>query len=374
MRRVLWWAAGLACHGFGPTRLVNASQAAFKPFAAQGNTIHVTTADFDGVGARDFVVAATVDGTVTAYARIADIVDPGADNRLWSYMSGVFGFMLGTVKLQKKASTADHILLPGVDGHLRVLNAKGNLTLDLRVGVGATYCADAGFTSAGSARIVAGGVDGRVYVFDGTGTVVGSVKPWIKGNQTSLVRRVVVGNFDGAGGDEVVVFFNTGGFTGGGHFIVYDLDTLQIASYWNATRSATDDVVTGLGWTDKQLPMAYDINLDGKDELVAHWGVLHPSAGRGTGLLSTMVAFGERLNREKQYDDVHPFTLTNKYIMQKAVAGRFRSGDFPGVITVYGDDLYHLRYTAGKPKKDKGPTLRVDDYTYRYPDTQAEPL
>ena len=32
------------------------SSAAFQPFAAHCNTIHVATADFDGVGAKDYVI------------------------------------------------------------------------------------------------------------------------------------------------------------------------------------------------------------------------------------------------------------------------------------------------------------------------------
>ena len=338
---------------------------AFQPHSAFGNTIHVATADFDGVGAKDFVVTADVDGVVSAFARPATIKDPTADNRIWNYSSGSFAFMLGTAKSNRSASARDHILLPGADGHLRMLDAHGRLRLDLSVGSGPTYCAAAGFDSSGAPRIVAGGVDGHVYVYDFDGSLVGSMRPYSAHNRTSIVRRVVVGNFDGAGGDEVAVFFNTGGFSGNGFFTLYDLDTLRAPSYWNTTQAASDDVVVGLGWTDKQLPMAFDMDLDGDDELVAHWGVLHPEKGPQTLQLSTMVAPGERLQKENQYNEVHPFTPTNKYIMQKGVAGRFREAKYPGMVTVYGDDLYHLNYNVTKPWKGKA-RFRVDDYAYAH--------
>ena len=41
---------------------------AFQAFNTQGdNLMHVTTADFDGVGAKDYVVAMTVEGKVIAF-------------------------------------------------------------------------------------------------------------------------------------------------------------------------------------------------------------------------------------------------------------------------------------------------------------------
>jgi hypothetical protein len=57
------------------------------------------------------------------------------------------------------------------------------------------------------------------------------------------------------------------------------------------------------GWTDKQLPCAYDLDGDGGHELVAHWGVLHPEQGPGSLKLSTMLAAGESLHREADYDE-----------------------------------------------------------------------
>ena len=53
---------------------------------------------------------------------------------------------------------------------------------------------------------------------------------------------------------------------------------------------------------------------DGDDELVAHWGVLHPGqVGSRQRVLSKLVRTGERLRREEEYDNVYAFTLTNKY-------------------------------------------------------------
>jgi hypothetical protein len=134
---------------------------------------------------------------------------------------------------------------------------------------------------------------------------------------------LVVGNFDGVGGDEVAVFYNTGGFVGGGLLTFLDLDTLKPPATWNNTTPIMDDVGTALGWTDKQLPCAYDMDGDGEDELVGHWGVLHPTCtqAKGTRTLSDILQAGERLSRESGYDQNFPFTDTNKYIMQKGVAG-----------------------------------------------------
>lgn len=166
-----------------------------------------------------------------------------------------------------------------------------------------------------------------------------------------------------------------GGFNGGGLFTFIDLDTLSVAHYWNFTstnKGAAQDDVTALGWTDKQLPCAYDLDGDGDDELVAHWGALHPATClQRTGKLSTMVRAGERLRREEEYDDVYPFTLTNKYIMQKGVAGRFKhpdsSGSATGMVTVYGDDLYYVDYNLSLPREGKmASRFRVADYGYAH--------
>ena len=164
------------------------SHTAFQPYSAFGNTIHVATADFDGVGASDYVVAATTNGTVMAYQRPEAISDPTADNRLWTHHSGAFAFSLGAAKLTP--SGKDNILLPGADGRLRMLGPDGSLLLDLAVGPtnGSCYTADAGFTSKGLSRIVAGGVDGNAYFYDGgSGKPVGQFRPLQQG---SIVRRL----------------------------------------------------------------------------------------------------------------------------------------------------------------------------------------
>ena len=48
---------------------------------------------------------------------------------------------------------------------------------------------------------------------------------------------------------------------------------------------------------------------------------------------------------------MHAFTLTNKYVMQKGVAGRFKHPDSTGMVTVYGDDLYYLDYNMSLPRR-----------------------
>ena len=128
---------------------------AFQPYAAHQNTIHITTAEFYGVGAKDYVVTVDAEGTVIAHARSATITDPAADNRLWTYRTNHFGFMLGTAKANRSASARDHVLLPGADGRLRMLDAKGRLRLAVAAGSGPTYSADAGFAtwaSSGAAK------------------------------------------------------------------------------------------------------------------------------------------------------------------------------------------------------------------------------
>ena len=106
---------------------------------------------------------------------------------------------------------------------------------------------------------------------------------------------------------------------------------------------------------------------DGDEELVAHWGVLHPDqVGSRQRLLSKMTRTGERLRREQEYDNVHPFTLTNKYIMQKGVAGRFKENT-TGMFTVYGDDMYYVNYNLSRPlwPGETSSRFRVTDYVIR---------
>ncbi len=368
------------------------SQGAFTPFAAKSNLIHVGTADFDGVGARDFVVAADVDGGISAFAPPAMPAStqryaPG--ERQWRTETGSFAFMLAAAKLSLVNRSRDFVLAPAADGRLRVLDRAGQIAAEVQVGSGACYCADAGFTAEGESRIVAGGVDGHLYVFNGTGVGAGTATSlpltgrihFAKSkNATSIVRRVVVGDFDGSGlRNQAAVFYNTGGFRGNGYVAFLSLDTLLPPPWWNLTTAAIDDV-TSLGWTDKQLPSAFDMDGDGSDELVAHWGVLHPATAlaeargattAGTGsqapTLSSMLTFGEKLRYSDEYDAVYPFTNTNKYVMQKGVPGRFKAAGSTGMVTVYGDDLYHFAYRIKDgPIGDKGPKFRADDYAYAH--------
>ena len=65
------------------------AQTAFLPCNTQGdNLIHVVTADFDAVGAKDYVVGMSVEGKVIAFQRPDLIVDPASPtNRLWEYQT-----------------------------------------------------------------------------------------------------------------------------------------------------------------------------------------------------------------------------------------------------------------------------------------------
>jgi hypothetical protein len=336
-------------------------------YSAQGdNLIHVATADFDDVGAKEYPVAMTVSGKVIAFDRPAAIVDPSADNRLWEFEPGPsFGIMVETGEADS-TSPGEEVLLPGTDGHLRIVSRDGVLLLDkvLETGVfrpGPLYCADTGVNSAGEIRIIAGGVDRHVYILDEAGTVLGKIQPPSAG----VIRRVVVGNFDGVGGDEVMAFYNRNSFSGGTWFYPIDLDTLTAPAYWGSSNPMEDDVMTVLGWTDKQLPYAYDMDGDGDEEVVGHWGVLHPELGIGTGVLSTQLTWGERL-RLREYTDAYEDTSTGKYLLQQGVPGNFRSGSaYPGpeMLTIYGDDLYFVDYDLGEPDTHR---FRVKEYSYAH--------
>ena len=69
--------------------LCESAQHAFQPFNTQGdNLIHVATADFDEVGAKDYVVGMSIEGKVAAFQRPDRIVDPASPtNRLWEYQT-----------------------------------------------------------------------------------------------------------------------------------------------------------------------------------------------------------------------------------------------------------------------------------------------
>jgi hypothetical protein len=339
------------------------AQNSFQPYSAQGyNLVHVTTADFDGVGAKDYVVGMDLDGKVIAFQRPDLIVDPAANNILWEYITApTFNIMITAAEVDA-ASAGEEILVPGTDGHLRVISSTGALLSDWAVSADALYCVDAGVNSAGQVRIVTGGVDGKIYVLDANGTQLAGLVP----PRAGVVRRAVVGNFDGIGGDEVVTFYKQKNFSGSCYFEVTDLDTLTEPTYWGATSRNTDDVGTALGWTDKQVPHAYDMDGDGDEEVVGHWGVLHPELGAGTQVLSTLVAPGEVLHKKLQYTDIYGETDTGKYLLQQSVPGNFKDGAaYPGaeMLTIYGDDLYLVDYDLNEPASDR---FRVRDYGYSH--------
>jgi hypothetical protein len=340
-----------------------AAQSSFQPYSTQGdNLIHVTTADFDGVGASDYVVGMSIEGKVIAFERPDLIVDPAADNRLWEYQTPCsFNIMIDAGEALTN-SPGEEILIPGTDGHLRILSSAGALLKDWALSSGVLYCVDAGVTSSGETRIVAGGADGRIYILDENGTILSNGRPASWG----VIRRVVVGNYDGAGGDEVIAFYDNNAFSGGNHFVITDLDTLAQPAYWGASGLVTNDVQQTLGWTDKQLPHAYDMDGDGDDELVGHWGVLHPENGAGTQLLSTMLTTGERLRLKEEYTDLYEDTDTGKYLLQQGVPGDFRDWSaWPGpeMLTIYGDDLYLVDYDLTASASSR---FRVKDYGYAH--------
>jgi hypothetical protein len=350
-----------------PAAPLHGQWTALSAYSAQGdNLIHVTTADFDAIGAKDYVVAMSVDGKVIAFDRPDAITDPSADNRLWEYAPGPsFGITIEAGEAIS-ASPGEEVLLPGTDGHLRILSRDGTLLADwvLETGVlrpGPLYCVDTGVNTAGNIRIVAGGVDKNVYILSEAGSVLGKITPPSSG----IIRHVVVGNFDGIGGDEVIVFYDRASFSGGGYIYPIDLDTLAVPSYWGSSQAIDDDVATAMGWTDKQLPHVYDMDGDGDEEVVGHWGVLHPDLGFGAGSLSGVLRDGERLD----YNDYSGFaepTNTTKYLLQQGVPGDFRRWSaWPGpeMFTIYGDDLYLLDYDTTEPAAQR---FRVMDYGYAH--------
>ncbi|MDF7823914.1 hypothetical protein P4B35_07800 [Pontiellaceae bacterium B12227] len=333
------------------------AQSAFQPYNTQGeNLIHVTTADFDAVGAKDYVVGMSIEGKVMAYHPAS------ATNRLWEYQTPCsFNIMIDAGDAVTD-SPGDEVLIPGTDGHVRILSSAGVLLEDWALSAGVLYCVDVGVTSGGATRIIAGGVDGRIYILDETGSVLANSRPQSWG----VIRRVVAGNYDGAGGDEVIAFYDNNAFSGGNYFEIIDLDTLYRPTYWEAPGLNTNDVQQTLGWTDKQLPYAYDMDDDGDDELVGHWGVLHPENGAGTQSISSLLTWGERLRKKNEYIDVYEDTTTGKYLLQQGIPGNFRDWSaWPGpeMLTIYGDDLYLLDYDLTENANFR---FRVKDYGYAH--------
>lgn len=372
--------AFLLCGFFSLTTPTNAQTGnAFQPYNTQGdNLIHVTTADFDGVGAKDYVVAMTVKGKVIAFQRPDQISSPSTDNRLWEYTNlpsmGIRIFAANVFD----SSIGDEVILPGTDGHLRVLSSTGQLLLDKDVSTGVLYSATVGKGNNGQTIIATSGVDGLVHFLDTAGVVLASHRPKTNSsaNVSGLVRHVVAGDYDGDGIDEVVSFVNRKNFRGSCFFDITDLATFDRPSYWNGNTSANeDDVALGLGYTDKQLPYAYDMDGDGDDELVDYWGILHLEDGPRTQLLSTMVTDDEKAalsdyqafaqnfliqNHGFVLEDNETLTNTTKYLLQNGVPGDFDNDGQAELFTLYGDDLFLSDYTSSSK------SLSISEYTWAH--------
>jgi len=352
---------------------------AFQPFNTQGdNLIHVATADFDGIGVKDFVIALTVEGKLIAFQRPDLISNPGIDNRLWEYTDlpsmGIRIFAEDVLK----SSSGDEVILPGTDGHIRILSSKGELLLEKKVSTGALYSACIAKNSLGQSIISTAGVDGFLYFIDTTGVQLAKIAPKVVNTEGSsgLIRHVLAGDFDGDGSDEVISFVNNRAFSGNCFFEITDVNTFSRPSYWNGISTANeDDVAKGLGFTDKQLPRAYDMDGDGDEEVVGHWGVLHPENGPKTQLLSTILAEEEKLPLSKYESfakdfliqnhgftsfDKEDLTNTTKYLLQHGVPGDFDNDGQPELFMLYGDDLFLSQYdTTNK-------SLTISDYTWAH--------
>jgi hypothetical protein len=128
-------------------------ESAFQAYNAGGeNLIHITTADLDGNGAKDHVVVMSTEGTVLAYPSPASIQNPDTDARIWEFSAGPsMGIALEAADALPD-SPGDEVLLPGTDGHLRILSARGELLADWEVCKAALYTAAVGRTSTGEAR------------------------------------------------------------------------------------------------------------------------------------------------------------------------------------------------------------------------------
>lgn len=321
----------------------------FVPYNTQGrNLIHVRTADFDGVGAKDYVVGMTVGEKLVAFDRPDTVTDPAADHERWQVDLPNFAIMIETGDIDQNGG-AEEVLVPGTDGHLRIFDKDGSPRGDWSISAGALYCVGVGKTTNGDARIITGGVDGNLYFYDQTGAQTGTVRP----EQVGIIRRLAVGNFDGIGGDEVVVFYSRRGFAAYRYIEVYDLDTLARPTYWDLTAPMEDDVAyiyasPGMGWTDKQTAWVYDMDGDGDDDVVANWGVMHPENGGTNTILSAAMPDGEKLYLS-EYENFAETTPTTKYLLQQGVPGNFRDDMTHGeMFTLYGDDLYLVDYDVSR--------------------------
>ncbi len=192
-------------------------QSGFQPFNTQGdNLIHVATADFDGVGVKDYVVAMTVEGKVIAFQRPDLITDPSADMRLWEYSDlPSMGIRIFADNVFDH-SPGDEVILPGTDGHLRILSASGELLMDKAVSTGALYTAAVAKDGSGQIVIVTGGVDGSIYFLNTVGLQLAKVSPKTKKTNgvSGVIRHVAAGDFNGDGTDEIMSFVNNRAFSG----------------------------------------------------------------------------------------------------------------------------------------------------------------
>lgn len=355
-------------------------QSAFQPYNTQGeNLIHVATADFDGVGAKDYVVAMNLQGKVIAYQRPDLITSPTADNKLWEYSAGLPSMAIRILAEDIISSSAgDEVLLPGTDGHLRVLSATGQLLYDKVISTGALYAVTVGKNNKGETIIVTSGVDGVIHILDDEINEITTVRPKTNStaNVSGLIRHVLAGDFNGDGADEVAIFINRKNFQGSCFIDLIDLSTFSRPAYWNGeTAFIEDDTTPNLGFTDKQLPFAYDMDKDGNDEIVAHWGVFHPENGTSTKKFSTMLSDNEKIklsdyqNFAQQFlidnhgfksGDKEKLTNTGKYLMQHGLPGDFDNDGEAELFTLYGDDLFLSDYNSSTK------TLDISTYTWAH--------
>jgi hypothetical protein len=166
-----------------------------------------------------------------------------------------------------------------------------------------------------------------------------------------------------------MVFYSRRGFAAYRYIEIYDLDTMSRPSYWDLSSPMEDDVAfiyasPGMGWTDKQTPWVYDMDGDGDDELVAHWGVMHPENGGTETILSDALPDGEQLNLSEYKNFAEP-TPTTVYLLQQGVPGNFRDNLTNGeMFTLYGDDLYLVDYDVSRSVDVN--RFRIIDYSYAH--------